>query len=188
MKLRLYLIIMKHLILFAAIALTVVSCNNADQEAIDKSLIQETPNPVTEGTQNPTTTSGSLTPEVILPDSLIDNPEILKNMVPLEQAKAAAAPVTTASGLNPEHGKPGHRCDIPVGAPLSTPPTTKPASQITNNTPVQVTPTITPKATPVATPTTTQTATPNTLQSGAKVNPAHGQPGHRCDIPVGSPL
>jgi len=26
---------------------------------------------------------------------------------------------TAANGLNPEHGLPGHRCDLPVGAPLT---------------------------------------------------------------------
>ncbi|WP_066839323.1 hypothetical protein [Rufibacter ruber] len=30
----------------------------------------------------------------------------------------APAPVTTAPGMNPPHGQPGHRCDIQVGAPL----------------------------------------------------------------------
>lgn len=28
----------------------------------------------------------------------------------------------TGNGLNPEHGKPGHRCDLAVGAPLDTKP------------------------------------------------------------------
>lgn len=41
-----------------------------------------------------------------------------------EKAKTeevSATPVSTASpnGLNPEHGLPGHRCDLPVGAPLT---------------------------------------------------------------------
>ena len=26
-----------------------------------------------------------------------------------------------AEGMNPPHGQPGHRCDIPVGAPLNSP-------------------------------------------------------------------
>lgn len=31
----------------------------------------------------------------------------------------AAAPAgTTAPGMNPPHGQPGHRCEIPVGSPL----------------------------------------------------------------------
>jgi len=90
---------------------------------------------------------------------------------------------TTGSGLNPEHGKPGHRCDIAVGAPLNskpsadyTPPavttTTKPA---TTTSPVSITPTA-----PAANTATT------TVAPG--MNPAHGQPGHRCDIAVGAPL
>lgn len=33
----------------------------------------------------------------------------------------AAQPATAVSDPNPEHGQPGHRCDIPVGASLSTP-------------------------------------------------------------------
>jgi len=30
-----------------------------------------------------------------------------------------AGNATAAKGLNPEHGLPGHRCDLPVGAPLT---------------------------------------------------------------------
>ena len=26
---------------------------------------------------------------------------------------------SASQGLNPEHGQPGHRCDLPVGAPLN---------------------------------------------------------------------
>lgn len=37
-------------------------------------------------------------------------------------ATATATPVATAPGMNPPHGQPGHRCDIAVGAPLSSPP------------------------------------------------------------------
>ncbi|WP_202621781.1 hypothetical protein [Pontibacter russatus] len=79
-----------------------------------------------------------------------------------------AAPVAdTASGavagLNPAHGQPGHRCDIPVGASLSLP----------------VQPNL--NAQPTVTPPPTQGAV-------AGLNPPHGQPGHSCAIPVGAPL
>ncbi|HZH67617.1 MAG TPA: hypothetical protein VFD65_00325 [Chitinophagales bacterium] len=77
---------------------------------------------------------------------------------------------TTKAGLNPEHGQPGHRCDIPVGAPLN--------STSQSNTPTSTTPTIQQIETP---PT-------NTNDTKAGLNPEHGQPGHRCDIPVGAPL
>ena len=34
-----------------------------------------------------------------------------------------------------------------------------------------------------------QTANPNTVLGETKgLNPAHGQPGHRCDVPTGQPL
>jgi hypothetical protein len=94
--------------------------------------------------------------------------------------KATAAPVVTktAVGLNPAHGQPGHRCEIPVGAPLDSKPTqpttvnTAPQSVVTQ-----------PSAQPVViNPATTPVAT------GPGLNPEHGKPGHRCDIAVGAPL
>lgn len=73
--------------------------------------------------------------------------------------------------LNPEHGKPGHRCDIAVGAPLNSAPAPGGTSPVVTTPPVQ-SPVV---PTPVA-------------GTGAGINPAHGQPGHRCDIAVGAPL
>ena len=86
----------------------------------------------------------------------------------------------TAAGLNPEHGQPGHRCDIAVGAPLSSAPAspsasapaTLPQSNSANPAPATVTPA---SASPAA-------------GGGGKLNPAHGQPGHDCAVPVGAPL
>ena len=92
----------------------------------------------------------------------------------------------TAEGMNPPHGLPGHRCDIPVGAPLSTP-----AGQGTPQT----------TAAPAnqggflgsgetAAPAAQQAPPAQQTAPGmqGKPNPAHGQPGHRCDISVGQPL
>ena len=85
--------------------------------------------------------------------------------------------------LNPQHGEPGHRCDIAVGVPLNAPATTSTIQpnvpnavpQVTTATPNTDTKKITPNVTP---------ATPAT----AALNPKHGEPGHRCDIAVGAPL
>lgn len=77
-----------------------------------------------------------------------------------------------ATGLNPAHGQPGHRCDIAVGAPLNSKPTT----------PSTTTPTTTTSTASKPTP-----LQPDTLFAKG-LNPAHGQPGHRCDIAVGQPL
>jgi hypothetical protein len=102
-------------------------------------------------------------------------------------APPATSTANVASGLNPKHGQPGHRCDIMVGQPL-------------NSKPSQPAPTT--NAAPAANPaaTTTSTSSPaiwtapsaTTASPGAnktpKLNPKHGQPGHRCDILVGQPL
>ena len=47
--------------------------------------------------------------------------------------QSAPQPVATKPGMNPPHGQPGHRCDIAVGAPLSSPPGT---GQAVTSTPV----------------------------------------------------
>ncbi len=105
-----------------------------------------------------------------------------------QQVTMNQAPVATKKGMNPPHGQPGHRCDIPVGAPLNSPPGT-------NNQPkagTAITQQITPSAVSAQTP-AAQTATPAILDPNAPVtapgmNPPHGQPGHQCGIAVGAPL
>ncbi len=82
----------------------------------------------------------------------------------------------TGAKLNPAHGQPGHDCAIAVGAPL-------------NKTAVASNPVATnPVSTPVNTTPITLPGANNTNASSGKLNPAHGQPGHRCDIAVGQPL
>lgn len=95
----------------------------------------------------------------------------------------AAVPVAPPVKLNPPHGQPGHRCDIEVGQPLpaagttvvATQPSTQPVQPVMQNPqPVMMNP----------------PANANVLPGApkGKVNPPHGEPGHRCDIAVGAPL
>ena len=75
--------------------------------------------------------------------------------------------------LNPKHGQPGHRCDIPEGAPLNSAPAGQPA-------PIQQ---------PVMQPNLTSPVLSQPVPGGnVKLNPPHGQPGHDCAIAVGQPL
>ncbi|GGG26778.1 hypothetical protein [Pontibacter amylolyticus] len=83
--------------------------------------------------------------------------------VPASSNAATAAPAGDVA-LNPEHGQPGHRCDIEVGAPL--------------NLPAQ------PRLT--APQPTFQPQVSGSVAAGT--NPPHGQPGHDCAVPVGAPL
>ncbi len=111
-----------------------------------------------------------------------------QNVVINGQGVTTQPPVTTVAttnkgALNPEHGKPGHRCDIAVGAPLDSKPSadykapdTKVTTQPVTTSPITISPTTTTPA-----PAATTTVAPG-------MNPAHGQPGHRCDIAVGAPL
>ena len=100
-------------------------------------------------------------------------------------------------GINPPHGQPGHRCDIAVGAPLNSAPAKQQNAQPTQAAqpapngqgflgqgnaqaaPQQI------QATPQQAAKPAQVTAPG-MQG--KPNPAHGQPGHRCDISVGQPL
>ena len=97
-------------------------------------------------------------------------------VAPQSNTVSVNQPQPTAPGMNPPHGQPNHRCDIPVGAPLNS----KKAEATTV------------KSTDIQTSTTTPIAVPQnnagSTSVAAGMNPAHGQPGHRCDIPVGAPL
>ncbi|MDQ3279171.1 MAG: hypothetical protein M3Q06_12655 [Bacteroidota bacterium] len=81
-------------------------------------------------------------------------------------------PGSNAVALNPAHGQPGHRCDIPEGAPLNSAATSTPA----------------PSALPPTMNTAPVLSQPHPVNGNVKLNPAHGLPGHDCSIPVGQPL
>lgn len=89
-------------------------------------------------------------------------------------AQPTASPTSTSGKLNPAHGQPGHDCAIAVGAPLNS----KPAQAAAKAT----TPTIS-----VSKP-SSSVAVPLLNEKGQRLNPAHGQPGHKCEVAVGAPL
>lgn len=88
--------------------------------------------------------------------------------------------------LNPAHGQPGHDCAIAVGAPLkgsvASAPAAAPAKVIaTKSIPLETKAVVATAAAPAAVPSFFTDPT-------AKLNPAHGQPGHDCAVAVGAPL
>lgn len=103
------------------------------------------------------------------------------------QSTAITPPTTvTAPGMNPPHGQPGHRCDIPVGQPLNSTPTQSTQNVSVNSNgakTIQIDPN---SLQPGKFAVDSKTGKP--IKTAAGMNPPHGQPGHRCDIPVGQPL
>jgi len=96
-------------------------------------------------------------------------------VLPVNNDSAAAFKAGVA--LNPQHGQPGHRCDIAVGAPLNAPATSIQPTVSATTAPVTTTPNI-----------DTKKVLPEVNSTGTALNPKHGEPGHRCDIAVGAPL
>lgn len=135
--------------LWIAIVSVVVSCNGGNTE--------ETSSTITTNQSLPSATTTDTT------KSVWNN----VNTAPLPSLPSTRPANASASvaGLNPAHGQPNHRCDIPVGASLNTP--IQPVQQ--------------------AQPPMQSLPSPG-VQGSAKLNPAHGQPGHDCSIPVGQPL
>lgn len=87
------------------------------------------------------------------------------------EVEANDNPKTTAD-VNPAHGQPGHRCDLPVGAPLNSSAAQQTQTRQTNN----------------GSNSSSSTVSPIRVDQTPDVNPPHGEPYHDCSIPVGAPL
>lgn len=147
------------------IAFVLISCKNEAENQAPKVVV-----PFTQ-LANPQANQTVVTPQ---PGTLYQQNGVNQNTATQTQpqTQTVAAPVAVAKGMNPSHGQPGHRCDIAVGAPLNSPVATNSTTpQVVSNSGQSVT-----------------TTTMTTAKTPKGMNPPHGQPGHRCDIPVGSPL
>ena len=147
------------------VAIFTMSCSKSNQQADvlakDSASVEATA-PISAPVSNNVEVAKNSASQALLP---VTNNAPIVNNIPAPQAGGA--------GLNPAHGQPGHRCEIPVGAPLNTP---APSAQPANAPQVQMNPV----QAPVSAPQQTVTA--------PGMNPPHGEPGHRCEIPVGAPL
>jgi hypothetical protein len=162
---------MKLTLLFLSLSVTIFSCSETLPEK-DLSIVPAVKSATLADTVKTATVSN-------LPVQMPVNPVNVmpQNNVPMPQnILSSSKNTTTAPGLNPAHGQPGHRCDIKEGAPLnSAPVNVKTASNIGSSQMI------------TAPQQKVNTSTPApVIQKG--MNPVHGQPGHRCDIAVGAPL
>ncbi len=107
-------------------------------------------------------------------------PEIHQAAEGNKQPVQLPATPAAAPAINPAHGVAGHRCDLPVGASLT--------SGSGTAAPVQNPPVINMSPSQMQPASKSPAAAPAPSAAGVKINPAHGMPGHRCDIQVGAPL
>ncbi|MGZ5209832.1 MAG: hypothetical protein ACXWB1_02995 [Kaistella sp.] len=150
------------LMLFAAAALAVSCTNTKNAESQTKVSTEATPTATQENA--PTNTTAQNTTEV------------------------TTATPGNRPALNPAHGEPYHRCDIQVGAPLDSPapaqaatpqvvPQQAPAGNSFNTNPISPSASAAPSV-----------SSSSSLGPKPALNPAHGEPHHRCDLQVGAPL
>lgn len=144
---------------FLALAITITSCKNNDEEKSKKD-----PRTVIPFTQQGAIALQSQNAQQPTP----------QNHNLFQENNSVATPSGLA-GVNPAHGQPNHRCDIPVGAPLNTPANGAAAAPQSS------------QMQPQSVQTVTQSATQKVVTPKG-MNPPHGQPNHRCDIAVGAPL
>lgn len=100
----------------------------------------------------------------------------------------AATEAGQKPALNPAHGEPYHRCDIQVGAPLNSAPA--PQNTVQQPVPQQMPANNSFNTNPIAPSASPASSVSPSGATGPKpaLNPAHGQPHHRCDLQVGAPL
>ena len=141
---------------------TIISCGSSDTEETKSPESIKTPSDTITTQQGQLSETPSKTQTITLPQGNI--------------------PGATNSSvkLNPPHGEPGHKCEIAVGAPLDGTSSTSTAA------PNIVTPNVQTPNIQTITPTETKPILP--ANSSKKLNPPHGQPGHKCEIAVGAPL
>jgi hypothetical protein len=109
----------------------------------------------------PAVQSGNATSLPLAGDSAVSGNAVIQPASVPAQPNGAKSTVA----LNPEHGQPGHRCEIAVGAPLNSAPVPAAATKMSLPMPQPIVP-----------------------GSSVTLNPPHGQPGHDCSIQVGQPL
>ncbi|MDP3180991.1 MAG: hypothetical protein Q8M67_04200 [Bacteroidota bacterium] len=164
----------EHILLFVVFGLiALVSCSPAQKDSKQQTVQQQKQVQQTAVKPTPDATTTSV-PVTATPAE----PSIVKE-------------TATPPKLNPPHGQPYHRCDIAVGSPLSSAPA-KPTSIVTS---LGGAPTLenaarlsNPQAKPTLVPNSSAPTVTNASGTPPKLNPPHGQPFHKCEIPVGSPL
>jgi|26BtaG_2_1085354.scaffolds.fasta_scaffold00130_7 hypothetical protein len=156
---------MKYIVLLIATASLLYAC---DENKSSTTVTENTEGQTADAVQ---VEDGIETATLAQPGSSSDAKTTSQN--PVTNSKSGERPA-----LNPPHGQPFHRCEIAVGAPIDSQPVQNPAQQARPQQGAEMFNISPPKNNAPAQATGPKPA----------LNPAHGQPHHRCDIEVGAPL
>ncbi len=183
------------LILFAGSSLALYSCSDTKSTSDDAVTTETVGTELIPGQNSEATAVESADPSM---DATTDpatqpiiHPELTTATAPATGGNANSGP------LNPAHGEPGHKCEIAVGAPLNSAPSTAPATikpelpgpgqaPTTQRIEMPATTGSAPSPGSIMTAPAPSSGTPTVTAPG--MNPPHGEPGHDCAVAVGAPL
>lgn len=157
------------LILSAAVFSLLSCAENKKANTAETATAESLEAPVSSAATLPQATSATITN--------MDDKNLQATMEVTEPTSETPMP-TTAPGMNPPHGMPGHDCAVAVGAPLNG----KNATAAPQNAPQNTAPQ---NSAPANGP---LLSVPRISSTPAGINPPHGEPGHDCSIAVGAPL
>lgn len=166
---------MKILTFLIASTILVNSCDKKEAQSTETSEVTK---PIVDSTKVADTITANTATEMKA-GAVIQDPTV---------AVAKNSP-TGKPALNPAHGEPFHRCDIQVGAPIDSAPQQNVApvaapQMQSNNTGFNTNP-ISPS---MSAPASTAVSAPQPTGPKPALNPAHGEPWHKCELQVGAPL
>ncbi len=169
---------MKNILFVACISMLFLACNSNSESGEDLSLIPEKKATPISDTQTISKTAAQNADVNNLPTQVPSTGNVNLQQPAATMPQNVVANNTSATA-NPPHGQPGHVCGTTPTAATNTTAAPQNMQTINNAAPqMKITPQQTSNIKPVVA----------TNTGGGKLNPAHGQPGHRCDIAAGAPL
>lgn len=166
---------------FIVLSMLLVSCKKeTKEETISEEIAADS---------TPTDTTAAVVPTQ--PNTNGTNPNTIMNQPNasgMQATPAQSQPVAVGKGMNPAHGQPGHKCEIPVGAPLNSTPTKTNAPQTVVQKQVVTPQQLQNGSANIGPVNQSPASTASPVATAPGMNPPHGQEGHVCAVPVGSPL
>ncbi|MBY0487273.1 MAG: hypothetical protein K2P85_08835 [Flavobacteriaceae bacterium] len=177
--------------LFVMVSLFLTSCKKEEAPLENEATTESTVDTTAVAPAAPTQQASQVAAGPNMNSIMYSQPSGSSSTANTATTTTASAPVVVGKGMNPSHGQPGHRCDIPVGAPLNSPPGKAPATQPSASTTISSknpSGAVTSNGATITTTNNTPAPSVSPIVTAPGMNPPHGQEGHLCSVAVGAPL